>query len=281
MSELSPRARAACAALRDASASDVERERVRARLSALGVAMTVTASAALASSAAASSAASVAGTTSASAGVSSAVLGYGNGSAVGAVSVSKTGAIALTGVGGKLLGLPVAVKASLALLALSSALAAPKLWPAPTATRTATAELTRGKVRPTLKAAREQPVQVSLARGPARFDATRAAGTDAGVLPLPMREPSGQRARSVAPFVTLARSATRKPVASVSSAEAAQESTLSAESALLESALHALRNGRRARAQELLLRHEETYGAHALLARERERMRKELSHSPR
>jgi hypothetical protein len=47
---------------------------------------------------------------------------------------------------------------------------------------------------------------------------------------------------------------------------------------LLASALSALRAGRSERAGELLKRHEETYGTHALLARERERMRRELSH---
>jgi hypothetical protein len=59
---------------------------------------------------------------------------------------------------------------------------------------------------------------------------------------------------------------------------ATPESTLAAESALLAQALSALRSGHAQWARDLLQRHEEIYGAHALLARERERMRRELSH---
>jgi hypothetical protein len=55
---------------------------------------------------------------------------------------------------------------------------------------------------------------------------------------------------------------------------------LAAESALLSEALRALRGGEPARARALLDQHESAYAHTALLARERERMRAELSNLP-
>jgi hypothetical protein len=61
----------------------------------------------------------------------------------------------------------------------------------------------------------------------------------------------------------------------------ARGSTLAAEGAVLAAALRALRAGEPAEAERLLDDHQRTYGTHALLAQERERMRAELSQNLR
>lgn len=251
MTELSPHARAACDALRADPGSADERERVRARLSALGVAMTVGAGAALVTGSASAGAGALAPSA-----LPTAALGNASAPALGALTKG-----ALVGAAGasKLVGVPVVVKASLALLVVTSALAAPRLLqPAQPRARESQTQTTPSTAAPVIKAVAPKRSARAPESAPPRVE------------PLPVVAEKGARAaRAEARSVRTPAPRAPLPV---------KESTLAAESALLELALSALRAGRAERARDLLARHEEMYGPHALLARERERMREELSH---
>lgn len=270
MTELSPRARAACEALRADGASDEERERVRARLSALGVAMSVGAGAALTAGTATSAAASVA-SVGIHAGAPSALpvaslATQAGGSALGGTFAAK-GALVGAASAGKLLALPMAVKAGLAAVAVGSALVAPTLFtsPAPGASR-ATHEYAQHIETPATPAQKPRPV-VEMMVEPAREQSPLAVAPTSAPVQTRTLNGAAPRRQNTAQARAIAQAPTAPP-----------ESTLAAESALLAQALAALRSGHAERARDLLQRHEEIYGVHALLARERERMRRELSH---
>jgi hypothetical protein len=298
MSELSTRGRVAVAALQGDTASEAAEARVRARLSTLGVAVMASgASASLVGSAAAASAApsmapaAIAGVgglgTSASA-APAALAATGTTGVAGASMAPTAGVLAGGGlVGGvgvltKLASVPVALKASalLALVAGAGAVALPAARVQPTAhTEPARApqqlETSVPHVEmklPSRNSANAQPVQAT--------DLSAQAGAEGSVAPVAgtARE---TRATSVHTALAGARATQSTPPRASRAAAEAPGSTLAAEGALLATALRALRAGQRAHAHDLLDQHERVFGPHALLARERERMREELSQTLR
>jgi hypothetical protein len=276
MTELSPRAHAACEALRAEGASDAERERVRARLSASGVAMGVGAGAALSAGAASAAASTASAALSATAPASlpaAPMLTGASGGALGSGSLLGKGALLVSA--SKLASVPMAVKAGLAVVAVTSLLSAPELFVPSRPTERANTPRARSEVvAPAQTKARTGRDLASHAGGAARFDTPPTPREQA--LAAPTREPA-QGALHARPRA-LPLPVRKHAQDSARTAVPAQESTLAAESRLLQGALSALRSRHFERALELLLRHEETFGAHALLARERERMRQELSH---
>jgi hypothetical protein len=234
-------------------------------LNALGVAMSVGAGAAISAGTATSAAASVA-SAGLSAGAPSTLPASSLATQAGGQALISGGALASKGAligaagAGKLLALPLAVKAGLAVVAVGSALVAPKLFSAPDV--------------PPPAIAVERAEQPNVTRSPERSTAVSPAEQTAPALtPAAPSDAVESRVRSLAP-----RRPSNAARAVADAPPHAPESTLAAESALLAEALSALRSGRTERAHELLARHEEIDGAHAQLARERERMRRELSH---
>lgn len=314
MTDLSTRAQGAIEALQEQTASEAERARVRARLASMGiVAFASAAGTAVAGSAAA---ATLGGASATPAAALSAASSAGVPLSVGAVGVaaapaasSLVGASVVTGAAGtgsaalgatsvlaKLAGIPLALKtgALVAVVAGAGVVALPDAPPARSASHVtqavgaSSAPVVRSTPAAPTRAARAHDVPMLLE---ARSEAQQALEPSVDIAVAPPQldvSASAQPELQAAPASDLhlkratapASVAPSKAVANASEA-AAVSSTLAAESGLLASALRALRAGQNSHAAQLLDQHEHTFGTHAQLARERERMRDELSQTLR
>lgn len=280
MSELSQNARAALSALREDTASQAQRDRMRARLAAVGVAVGVSAVASTAvASAVGATAAGTAGAVGASLASEAPVVLSG-----ASTSVAAGGKLALSGVAAKLAALPMAIKAAASVGAVSLALTVPQVFttkPAHKAPTThAASHATHVNTRAPQRAMRPQasaaaPAVEALPSTPPVIEAAVR-----NEQPL-ARETKVERARTHEPSARSSRIASPPPAPAPASEVHEVASVLAAESALLADALRALRTGQWSAAHTLLDRHEQSFGARALLAPERERMRKELAEHER
>jgi hypothetical protein len=318
MTDLSTRAQSAIEVLQEQTASEAERARVRARLASMGiVAFTGAATAAVASSAAAASLggsvspAAVSAVGAAGAPLAVSTLGAGatvpaasalvGASVVSGAAGSAGATLSAAGVLAKLASLPLALKtgALVVVVAGAGAVALPDASPRPSVASVApvTTAASAPVIAPGSAATRRGKTSDVPMRLEARTESARSGASEAARDQVPdAREdqmpPSLVHAASHDSSVPPAGDVRVKRPSTVTSAahakpsaagdtSPASNSTLAAESSLLSSALRALRAGHYGQAAQLLDQHERTFGTHAQLARERERMRDELSQTLR
>lgn len=296
MTELSQEGRAALARLRAQRGGEEESERVRARLVALGALAASTSALTLSAGAAAASASSapLAAPLSSAVGVSTGanLMGAATASSAPTASVGASAALSaaassgavthapLLGAGllAKLASVPTVLKATAALSVLASAATVPFTLHsrsdaprrAPVVAPAAASPRARAE-RPVMRH-QDPPAEPAAALGK-QVDGPPAEQTPSppsALAPAPPSTPELAAPRAVLPR-------TAALVARRNATPRAARSRLSEESTLLQAALDAMRAGERQRAEELLERHRQQFGEHALLSRERERIRSELS----
>lgn len=283
MSELSEASQNALSALRDNVASDDQRERMRARLLSAGVAVSVAAAGAAASisaTAAASTSAAVASNVVGSAQVASAMSSAAAPVAAAPVVASK---LVLSGVAAKLVALPLAIKAAVAVGTVGLALTVPRMLTPKVEHHVEHKDRSMPAAYAATDALMAKPKRVELPSAP--IDLSVAAPV-AETAPAPVVEPLAEPVVAVRPATPAQRAPrlagpppAREPAPAPEITKVA--SVLAAESALLADALRALRANQLGDARALLDRHQRDFGISALLAPERERMREELSQRER